>query len=331
MIAYANFKFLYPWVLLLLLLIPALGTWFLFQQRKYWRDAFNFSQVSLLKTLKHTKHPILYQRVVPSLLLIALSISILGLAHPIWRTKVATQDNYLMLTLDISLSMEATDISPNRLESAKAAAIDFVKNLPEDTKVGLELFAGNNYLITPPVTDHQLVIAYLKSLELKDLKEGTAIGDAITTALQTLQSSIHPDDTKSKADSPPPNQSQGTIILLTDGENNLGISPLQAATDAQNQHVTIDTVGMGQQTGTYIEGGIFTHLDEPTLQGIAYQTGGHYYRVKSFQDFKEIYRQISQETLHFEEKNLDLTPWCLGIAFLFTIAAFIWGIRYRRF
>lgn len=325
-----DFVFIYPWVLWFLLLIPFLGLWFLLQQRQYWRDTLSFSQVSVLRYLRHAKHPILFQRFLPLCLLLALGVCIVGLAQPALKTKVATQNSYLVLALDISISMEATDLSPNRLEAAKTTAIDFVKSLPKGTQLGLEFFAGNTYLVSPPIEDHQLIIEYLKSLKQEDLRPGTAIGDALITAIDSLQRTILPQQ-PSPEDSKPARTPHGSIILLTDGESNLGISPLIATQEAQKQRISVYTIGMGEETGAYVRGGIFTHLDESTLQAIARQTGGSYYRARSLKDFQEIYTQIAQKTLSYKEKTVSLMPWCLGLALVLILLAFLWSTHFRRF
>lgn len=328
-----EFLFLYPWVLLLLLGIPCAVWWILVHQRRYWHDAFEFSQISVLKTLRRNRHVILHQRVLPLLLLLSLSSGIIGLAQPAFKTRVPMHNSYLMLVLDISVSMEATDLSPSRLAVARNAAIDFVKTLPDDVKLGLEFFAGNNYLVSPPIEDHKLIIEYLKSLRQEDLRPGTAMGDALIVAIESLQatilagSSAKPESNGMKASK----QHQGTVILLTDGENNLGISPLQSADQAARQKITVFTIGMGEETGAYVRGGIFTHLDEATLQAIAQQTGGSYYRARSFKDFGDIYRKIGQKTLVYEEKTLGLMPWLLGLSTFTILLALFWMIRCRRF
>lgn len=326
-----TFAFQYPWVLLALVLIPALLLWLLVQQRRYWQDAFYFSQLSVLKQLRQQPHMVWHQRIVPGLLLLALATGILGLAYPVWKTQVVTQNNYLMLVLDISISMEATDISPNRLEAAKRAALRFVQDLPDEVKVGLAFFAGNNYLVSPPVEDHALVSAYLNSLEMKDLRQGTAIGDAMLMAIDSLHTAVHPPAQAGKAKPMPVNTPEGTIILLTDGENNLGISPIAAVEEAVKRDIKVFTIGMGEETGAYVRGGVFTHLDEPMLQTIAQRTGGQYYRVRAFRDFRDVYQKIGQKSLGFVEKKISLVPAFLGLTVLLVLGAFADGVHFRRF
>lgn len=326
-----SFEFLYPWVLPALVVVPGLVVWFLVGQRRYWRDAFAFSQVSALKQLRHLRHAVWIQRVLPVLVLLALTATLVGLAQPVWKTKVATQNSFLMLVMDISISMEATDLSPNRLEAARNAAIDFTKNLPEDVRLGLAFFAGNTYLVSPPMSEHAQIVDYLKSLKHDDLRPGTAIGDALLGALESLRTTIQQAPPMKLTPKGQPNQPQGAIILLTDGESNLGIAPATAVEEAKLQRVRVFTIGMGEEAGAYVRGGIFTHLDEPTLMSIARETGGSYYRARSFNDFKEIYREIGEKTLHYEEKTLSLMPWCLGVASLCLLGAFGWAVQYRRF
>lgn len=326
-----TFTFLWPWVLILLALVPGLALWVLVQQRRYWHDAFQFSQVMVLKSLKHARHQVFHQRVLPVLLLVALAFGIVGLAQPVWKTKVATQNSYLMLVMDISISMEATDLSPNRLEAARKAAIDFTSDLPEGVKLGLEFFAGNSYLVSPPVENHTLITDYLKSLEMEDLRPSTALGDALLMALDSLQATINQEVSVGNEKPKPASQPQGSIILLTDGESNMGISPLLAVEEAVRQKVTVHTIGMGEETGAFVRGGIFTHLDETTLKTIAQQTGGDYYRARSFNDFKDIYGKITQKTLTYEEKVLPLMPWCLSLSLVCLLWAIVWGTLHRRF
>lgn len=328
------FSFQWPWALLLLLVVPLLAVWFLITQRSYWRDAFAFSQLQILESLSDKRKQVWSQRIVPGLLLFSLSLLIAGLAQPVWKTRVATQNTYLMLVLDISISMEATDLRPNRLEAAKRAAIEFTQELPGTVQLGLVYFAGNSYLLAPPSQNHRQVLEHLKALQLQDLRQGTAIGEAILSALDGL-SIITQQKMPGTADAPGSGvgtkQPQGSIILLTDGENNLGIAPQIALGEATQRRVTISTVGIGESTGAFVRGGIFTRLDEPLLQEIAAQTGGQYYRARSFKDFKKIYRDIAQKTLGLEEKTISLMPVCIGLAMLALLGTFVAGVRLRRF
>ncbi len=328
-----TFWFEWPWMLLLLLAVPGLAWWFLTRQRQFWQDAFAFSQVSALSALQGNPKHVWLQRIIPLCLLAAVTTGIIGLAQPTWRTKVITHNSYLMLVMDISLSMEATDFKPNRLEVAKKAAIAFVEDLPREVKIGLELFAGNTYLVTPPVNDHHLVSAYLKSLTLQDLRQGTAIGDAIITATDAMtaasQGATPP--TNSRPSEVQPGQPQGSLILITDGESNLGMSPAIAVQHAIENRLRIFSIGIGEETGAYIKDSIFTRLDETTLQSLAQQTGGTYFRASKLEDFQQIYERISQKTLGLEDKDVNLTVWCLMLTLVFVGGAFWAGVHYRRF
>ncbi len=329
MMALGEFDILYPPVLLLLIVIPLLTVFFLLKQRQYWQDAFAFSQIAVLQRIKQEPNIVWHQRVVPAILLLSLTFGIIGLSSPELVRRVATKNSFLMLVMDISISMEATDLSPNRLHAAKTAAIDFVKDLPDGVQIGLAFFAGNTYLVSPPTEDHRLLVSYLKSLEMEDLRPGTAIGDAMLMAIQSLENRIsqtkeEPVGTREMS------QPLGSIILLTDGESNLGISPIVATEEAVNKQIKVFPIGIGEETGAYVRGGIFTHLDETSLMTIAQQTGGQYYRARALKDFKDIYGKIGQKTLHIEEKRIPLMPVFLGLSMLCVLSAFVWGIHHRR-
>jgi Ca-activated chloride channel family protein len=319
----AHLGFEHPWVLLFLLGVLGLFVWLLIAQRQFWRDAFAFSQVSVLTALKSRKNHVLHQRLAPMLMLLALTASIMGLSQPYWKTSVASHNGYLVLALDISISMEASDMAPNRLEVARSAATEFIRDLPENIEAGLTFFAGNTYLVSQPTRDHGLLTRYLDSLKKEDLRQGTALGDAILSGNEALNMALG-----QKSVSGPV---QTALILLTDGESNMGVSPITAVDVARRNHMRIYTVGMGESTGAYVRGGIFTHLDEETLKMIARETGGEYFRARSFQDFRQIYRNISQSALGVEEKRESLMPWFLAVAALASAAACVWMVRFRQF
>jgi len=315
--------FLQPLWLWGLLTIPVLLVWLLWVQRRYWLDAFHFSQVSLLQLVSAHPHAVWQQRIGPLCLLLAYSFTLLGLAQPTLQTRVASLTSALMLALDISLSMEATDMAPNRLEAEKQAAIKFIETLPAETQAGLAFFAGNTYVASPPTTDHQSLLALLESMTLKDLRSGTALGDAVVTTLDSLSHS---------ASATAPGSGQGkAIILMTDGENNMGLGTDVARDEARRLHIPVFTVGLGDEAGTTIRKGLFTRLDETALQRLALETGGDYYRVRKFGDFRRIYAPLSKKAQIYRETQVSLVPLCLAGVLLGVLSAFGWGITQRRF
>jgi Ca-activated chloride channel family protein len=271
----------------------------------------------VLRQLRHHPFAVWRQRDVPICLIAALAFGIIGLAQPVWHTQMAAPQSQLMLVMDISVSMEATDMRPTRLDAEKQAAVAFINDLPKEVEAGLVLFAGNTYLVSPPTQNHRPLVTYLKQLRKQDLRTGTAIGDAVLVAMDSLLKARQ-------------GASGGMVIVMTDGENNLGIAPRVAIEEARRQKVRLVTVGVGRSVGTYVRGGIFTRLDETMLTDMAEQTGGGYFRAKSGHDLKTIYRWIGR-TLVMKDRAFPLMPGCMGLSMLFLILGLAWMIRYRRF
>ncbi len=324
-----HFYFQWPLALLLLLLIPAF--WFgysLFLRHRIVGTALAFSYTEMARALQT---PVaLWRRLwFPVGLSLLIGLLILGLARPTVRTRVPVHSADVMMVLDISLSMLAKDIQPSRIEAAKAAAIDFIRSLPSDMRVGLEVFAGDNYVLSPPTRQHEDVVAYLQALQASDMKPRTELGSALRTALGLLKnvSAGKTESPSNKPDAAGENPSQPTpvqpasedkaIVLLSDGDSHEGYPWEQAAKDARNAHVVIHTVGIGS-----LEGGTIAYqgmelpvsFDETALRTIAAIAGGRYFRVFKTDDFKNVYEQIQARTVHFEEQDLDLAFLCSALA-----------------
>jgi Ca-activated chloride channel family protein len=321
-----SFYFVWPWALLLLLLIPV--GWALYLQqikRKLRQTALNFSQTALIAKLRREPAP--WKRLLaPMLSSIIAGCMIISLARPTVVARVPINAVDMMLVLDISLSMMADDIHPNRLEAAKEAAIQFVRRMPRDSRIGLEVFAGDTYVLTPPTSHHSEVEAYLAALRKEDLKPRTQMGSAIETALQTLRKAEakpeakenkpstdkqtaaepteEPNATKKQAKKP-----SRVIILMSDGDSHEGYPWDQAARDALGDNVIINTIGIGSSQGgtiTYKGMELPVNFDETTLRRIAEIANGDYFRVYQQNDFSRVYRQIQEKTVHYEEREIDL-------------------------
>ena len=224
-----------------------------------------------------------------------LSALIIALARP--RTYTISQDRDeskgidIMLSVDVSLSMMAKDLDPDRLTALKKIAIDFV-NKRENDRIGLVAYSGEAYTKVPLTTDHQVVIDELNQLNPLELQPGTAIGEGLSVAVNHLK--------KSKAKSK-------IIILMTDGVNTVlnAMPPQIAAELAKNNSIKVYTVGIGSNgfaafpTGTNIFGDIVfteqkTEIDENTLMDIAQLTGGKYFRATSNSSLQNVYDEINQ-------------------------------------
>lgn len=213
------------------------------------------------------------------------------------RAHKFTEGIDIFLVLDISESMRAEDFEgSNRIQVAKSVVNDFLTYRQND-RIGLAIFAGESFTLCPLTLDYSVLVELLGDVEIGQLEDGTAIGDALATATHRLRTS------KSKTK---------IVILLTDGENNAGrIDPSAAAVLAQSLAIKVYTIGMGKEGGARIPYAdttfgkryreVLTYLDEDTLKQIANITGGHYFRAIDTQSLKQIYAEIDRfEKTKFE-------------------------------
>lgn len=303
----------------LLLLIPIIF-WYIYKMRK--SDA--SLQISSLRCLKE-QFPAkkMYIRHLPFIFkILALTFLIIALARPqssnSWRTE-NTEGIDIMMAMDVSGSMLGEDFRPNRLEASKAVGIEFIQSRPNDN-IGLVIFAGESFTQSPLTTDHVALINIFNSVRYGLLEDGTAIGVGLANAINRMKDS----KTKSKV-----------IILLTDGSNNRGdITPLNAAEIAGQFGIRVYVVGVGSkgQVRTPVQtpnGTIYqmvdSDFDEETLQEIAQQTGGKYFRATNNNALRSIYKEIDEmekSIINIQEfsKKEELFVLFALFAFLFLFA-----------
>ena len=224
---------------------------------------------------------------------IVLALLIVTLARPQLsqsREHQFTEGIDILLVLDISESMRAEDFEGfNRIQTAKSVVNDFLMHRQND-RIGLVVFAGESFTLCPLTSDYSVLVELLRDVEIGQLEDGTAIGDALATATHRLRTS----ESKTKI-----------VILLTDGENNAGsIEPGTAASFAQSFEIKVYTIGMGKEGGARIPYAdttfgkryreVLTYLDEDTLKQIASITGGRYFRATDTQSLKQIYAEIDR-------------------------------------
>lgn len=275
------------YLLLLLLVIPTV--YYLLRKDKQLHGTIRFSSLRGLRDIP----PTIWQRIIKLhrlLPVLALILCIIAMARPQvgWtESEMSARGIDIMLIVDVSYSMKAMDFKPNRLEAAKTVVKEFIKGRKGD-RIGILVFATTNFLLCPLTLDYGVVEQFLDSIDF-DIVDGqsTAIGMALANGVKKLKDST----AKSKV-----------IILLTDGENNAGkIEPLTAAETAEALGIRTYTIGVGSEGsalmpmqtafGTrYIRQPV--HIDEATLQKIAEQTGGRYFRATSEKKLEEIYREI---------------------------------------
>ena len=276
------------YLFLLLFLIPVVG-WYIYELHK--ADA--SVQMSSASTLKRSARSWrVYLLHVPFVLRVAaITLLSIALARPQltsrWSSE-STEGIDIMMALDISGTMQAEDLKPNRLEAAKQVASDFVIARPND-QIGLVVFAGESFTQCPLTTDHAVLVNLFKSVKFGMIEDGTAIGLGLANAVNRMKDS----PTKSKV-----------VILLTDGSNNRGdIDPLTAAEIAKTFGIRVYAVGVGShgqarvpvQTPMGVQYMTMdSEFDEKALQNIASTTGGQYFRATDNNSLKQIYEQIDQ-------------------------------------
>lgn len=282
-------SFFWPWLLLLLILLPLAAFFYRRRIEAPAKAAVLHPNLALLFRAKASvRHAPMY---VPAILYtLALAAGIFALARPALSIPQADPRAGIVLALDVSRSMMATDIRPNRFNAAREALIAFVKGLPEGTRVGLVTFARYATTVVPLTDDHESVIRAVNYLQMDF---GTAIGSGIEEGLRVLPTL----EEREKAGDDP--QRLATMVLLSDGRSVIGADPLEVTEEAVKQKVTIHTIGVGSITDGPVPGlppryQYAARFDEETLRAIADRTGGEYHFVDSAGELKRAYDEISR-------------------------------------
>ncbi len=309
------------WLLLLTAVAGLVALYVVLQLRRK-QYAARFSNVELLATIA-PKRPGWRRHVAFGVLLLALATLSLAMAKPSTDVRVPRDRATVMLAIDVSLSMGAEDIAPNRFSAAKIAAQDFVEALPERINLGLVAFAGTANTVVPPTTDRAAVIAGIENLELA---EATATGEAIfacLNAISAFQSQLETTD-----DGPPP----AAIVLMSDGYRTVGRLETQATDAAQAAQVPVSTIAFGTDAGVLeLEGELIpVQVDREALQAIAEETGGTYKSAESAGQGREVFADLGSQ-IGYTTQPQEVTVWFVGagliLAFLATGLALLWTNR----
>ena len=270
-----------PIYLPILILVPVLALLYVLAQRRRSTYAVRFTNLDLLASVVG-RRPGIRRHLPTALFLLGLTGLVLAAADPVLNLEVARNRASVMLVIDVSGSMDATDVFPSRLLAARSAARTLIGQLPPNAEVGLVSFNTRATLLTPLTANHDSVTSSLDSLRAGG---GTAIGEGITAALDELARSVA---TTPEASRPP-----AIIVLLTDGSSNAGIDPQAAAATARAASVPVVTVGVGQRDKpTFIHGQQVDGVDEAALQAIAMTTGGKYYYAEASAQLSQIYSSL---------------------------------------
>ncbi len=318
----SSFEFASPYFLYGLIIIPLLIVWYIFRGRR--QSAYiRFADTSFFSKLPRSWRA--YCRHMLFVLeLSAMTLLFIALARPqssSTNQKVNVEGIDIVMTIDISSSMLAQDLKPDRLEAAKEVGSDFIKGRPDD-RIGLVVFASETFTQVPLTTDHGMVLNMLKDMRCGMLEDGTAIGDGLASSVSRLKDS----EAISKV-----------VILMTDGDNNAGsVDPSTAAEMAKLFGVRVYTIGVGtrgkapypvhDQYGRKYFQQLDVNINEPLLQQIADETGGKYFRATSNEKLEQIYAEIDQlerskiEVNEFKRVHEEFLPFVLWATALLLLA-----------
>ena len=306
-------NFLWPEFLWLLFALPACVALYLWILQRRNKTAVRFTNLGILKeavggSLRWRRH------VPPALLLVALGAMIAAIARPAAVITLPSSHETVILAIDVSGSMRASDVEPTRLEAAQAAARAFVAEQPRSTRIGIVAFAGSAALVQPPTTNRTDIVAAIDHLQLQ---HATAVGSGLLVSLKALFPEqdfevLPPRLRKTDAEFrpvPAGSYTAGAIVLLSDGQTTTGPDPVEAARLAAARGVRVFTVGVGTDNGQLLTGegwSMRVRLDEEALQAIADLTRAEYFYAGNAMDLKKVYQSLRSK-LVMEKKETEIT------------------------
>jgi Ca-activated chloride channel family protein len=333
-------NFIWPSLLYLLLLIPVLIGAYVWLLRRRKKLAVSYANLALVRQAIR-KGPSWRRHIPPALMLLALALMLIAAARPVATIQLPSNKQTIMLAMDVSGSMRATDVEPSRIVAAQNAAKAFLAELPRHVRVGIVAFAGTAQLAQLPTLSREDLVTAIDRFQLQ---RGTATGNGIVLSLATL----FPDDgidigqmqwgraenrgrriedagKEKKTVDPvaPGSYTSAAIIMLTDGQRTTGVDPMEAAKMAADRGVRVYTVGIGTVNGETIgfEGwSMRVRLDEDTLKQIANRTAAEYFYAGTADDLKKVYNTLSSK-LGVEKKETEIAGIFALIAAAFALIA----------
>src|SRR5947207_6172824 len=321
--------FVWPDFLWLLALLPALVLLYVWLLHRRKKNTVRYASLALVKQAAG-KGPGWRRYVPPALMLAAIATLMIAVARPLAVVTLPSQQEVIVLAMDVSGSMRAADVQPNRLVASQEAAKAFIKDLPRSVRVVVVSFAGTAAVVQPPTQSREDIVAAIDRFQLQ---RGTAIGSGIVLSLATLFPDAGIDlsqitgarnmppgpGDKPKKDFtpvPPGSYGSGAIILLTDGQRTTGPDPMDAAKMAADRGVKVYAVGIGTKEGETIgfEGwSMRVRLDEDTLKSIANVTRAEYFYAGSANDLKKVYQSLSTRLI-VEKKETEISSLFAAVA-----------------
>jgi Ca-activated chloride channel family protein len=301
-----------PVFLLGLLAIPLLVAGYVFAQRRRRAYTLRFTNLALLSSVVR-RTPGVRRHLPPALFLLGATALVGGLAVPVLNLEIAKNSADVVLVMDVSGSMQATDVAPSRLDAAKSAAASLIDQLPSGDRIALISFDTRTTINQGLTTDRGAVKAALSTLRPGS---GTALGNALEVALAQLNPAAR---AASGAREKP-----AMIVVLTDGVSNGGADPLSVAQQIASAKIPVETIGIGLRNGSAtVNGEPVGGVDEATLSAIASATGGKYFYAQAAGELQNIYSTLaSQFGWQFQQVNLMVPLLIFGISLVVIGAAF---------
>lgn len=262
------------------------------------------------------------RHVAPVLAAVALALVVLGLAQPVQAQQVARDEGVVVLAVDVSASMTATDIAPSRIEAAIEGASKFVDEIPDGIQVGLVAFDGTARVLVDPTTDHGAVVDAVQTLRTGPR---TATGEGIATSLDSITSTLS--DAALAEDQVP-----ASVVLLSDGYTTVGRPAEQAATEAADLGIPVTTIAYGTPTGTVAVQGqvVDVPADTTTMQAVADLTGGRYFEATTAGELDDAYTDI-RTVVGYTTEPREVSRAFFGAGLLVLLGstpfAFVWAAR----
>jgi len=333
-------SFLWPKMLWLLLAVPALAALYLWLLRRRKKAVLRYASLELVREAIGSGQR-LRRHLPPALFLLSLAVMIVAIARPAAVVTLPSQHDIVVLAMDVSRSMMAEDVLPNRITAAQAAARAFIAEQPSETRIAIVAFAGTASVVQAPTNNREDLLAAIDRFQLQ---RATAIGNAIMVSLATIfpearidiaaVNNAHRGGGIPLGQNPSPNAPEfkpvppgsyasAVIILLTDGQVTTGVDPIEAARMAADRGVRIFTVGIGTKDGEILrtEGwSMRVRLDEASLKTIADITRGEYFYAGTALDLKKVYQTLNTK-LVLETRQTEITALFAALAALLALLA----------
>lgn len=309
-----DLRFLAPLRLVLLVLPVVLAAGYVLLHVRRRRFALRFTSLDLLDEVAPDRPG--WRRHLPALaLVVGTVVAALAVARPTIAADTTQHQRVVVLAIDTSLSMEATDVAPTRIAAAKDAATRFLDAVSDGVAVGVVGFDGQARQLIAP-TDR--LDAVRRTIDAADLGEGTAIGDAVLVALDAIEASADDADRSDGAPAP------GAVVLLSDGETTQGRPNEQAADAARAEGVPVHTIAFGTDGGSIVDPSTGARVDVPVnraaLGELARTTGGDVLRAETAEELRAVYEELGEQVT-IDEPRREVTDWFAGLALLLVVLA----------